>query len=208
MNLEPLYGLRVRTPRLELRLPTEAELVELYELAAAGIHPPEEMPFAVAWTDELTQEAFLAHHHSLRQGWSKECWTLELGTWTDGRLVGTQGIGAEHFARDRVVGSGSWVGRAHQGRGIGTEMRTAVIELAFWHLRAEAVTSAVFEANAASRRVSEKLGYRTTGQDTLSPRGTPQPHLHVRLDRVDWAGASFEVLVDGMEPCLPLFGAG
>ena len=35
MNLEPLFDLRIRTPRLELRLPTESELNELYELAAA-----------------------------------------------------------------------------------------------------------------------------------------------------------------------------
>jgi hypothetical protein len=72
VTLEPLYGLRVRTPRLELRLPTEAELVELYEVAAAGIHPPEEMPFGVAWTDDLTKEAFLAYHHSTRETWTPE----------------------------------------------------------------------------------------------------------------------------------------
>ena len=66
MNLEPLFGLRIRTPRLELRLPTESELNELYELAAAGIHPPGEMPFGVAWTDDLTRDSFLAYHHSIR----------------------------------------------------------------------------------------------------------------------------------------------
>ena len=57
MNLAPLHALRVRTPRLELRLPTEAELVELYEVAAAGIHPPEEMPFAFdSSQDELSSK--------------------------------------------------------------------------------------------------------------------------------------------------------
>ncbi len=48
MNVEPLYRLRVRTPRLELRLPDDDALEQLYEIAAAGIHPPEEMPFGVA----------------------------------------------------------------------------------------------------------------------------------------------------------------
>jgi RimJ/RimL family protein N-acetyltransferase len=208
VSLEPLYGLRVRTPRLELRLPDEDELVELFRLAEAGIHPPEEMPFAVAWTDDLNQESFLAHHRSLRDGWEPAAWTLELGTWEDGQLVGTQGIHAKRFASEHVVGTGSWIGRAHQGRGVGTEMRTAVVELAFRHLGAEAVTSAVFAANTASRRVSEKLGYTVTGRDTMSPRGVPQPHLQVRLDRADWAGAPFAVEVEGLEPCLPLFGAG
>lgn len=206
MNVEPLYGLRLRTPRLELRLPTEAELVELFLVAEAGIHPPDEMPFGVAWTDELTLESFLDYHRSTRDTWSTERWRLELGTWTDGRLVGTQGFGAENFAHDRTVGTGSWLGSEFQGGGIGTEMRAAVIELSFGHLDATAVTSSAFEANAASRRVSEKLGYRIVGEETMSPRGVPKPHLLLRLERSDWHGAPFTLDVLGLEPCLPLFG--
>jgi RimJ/RimL family protein N-acetyltransferase len=86
-------------------------------------------------------------------------------------------------------------------------MRTAVVELAFRELGAVAVTSAAFEASVASRRVSEKLGYRVVGRETLSPRGVPQPHLLLRLERDEWRGAPFEVEIDGVEPCLPLFGA-
>ena len=119
-----------------------------------------------------------------------------------------QGFGANGFAESRTVATGSWLGARHQGRGIGTEMRAALIELAFRHLGADAVTSGAFESNIASRRVSEKLGYRIVGRETISPRGTPQPHLLLRLDRADWAGAPFPVVVEGVEPCLPLFGAG
>ena len=121
MNLAPLFALRLRTPRLELRLPTEAELVELYEVAATGIHPPEEMPFAFAWTDHLTLESFLAHHHSSRETWTPDSWTLDLGTWIDGVLAGVQGIGATAFAENRTIGTGSWLGRRFQRRGVGTE---------------------------------------------------------------------------------------
>ena len=207
MNVEPLFGLRVRTPRLELRLPTEAELVQLYELAAAGIHPPEEMPFGVAWTDDLTQEAFLTHHHSMRETWTPESWNIDLGTWFDGVLVGVQGIGADAFAERRTIGTGSWLGRRFQGSGVGTEMRTAVVELAFRELGAATVTSSAFESNAASRRVSDKLGYRLVGRDTMSPRGVPKPHLQLRLERDEWRGAPFPVEIDGVEACLALFGA-
>ena len=207
MNLEPLYALRIRTPRLELRLPTEAELVELFKLAAAGIHPPEEMPFRTAWTDDLTKEAFLAYHHSSRETWTPESWTFDLGTWVDGVLAGVQGIGADAFAENRTIGTGSWLGSHFQGSGVGTEMRTAVVELAFRELGAAAVTSAAFEANAASRRVSEKLGYRIIGHETMSPRGVPKPHVQLRLDRSDWGGAPFSIEVEGLAPCLPLFGA-
>jgi len=208
MNLEPLYQLRIRTPRLVLRLPTETELVELFEVAEAGVHLPEEMPFAVPWTDGLSRDGFLAYHRDMRESWRPELWTLDLGTWANGVLVGVQGIGADAFAERRTVGTGSWLGAAHQGSGIGTEMRAAVIELAFAYLGARVVTSAAFEANAASRRVSEKLGYSIVGRESLSPRGTPQPHLLLRLEREQWMGARFPVEVDGLDECLELFGAG
>ena len=42
----PLLGLRIVTPRLELRLPSGDELAELAELAAEGVHAPDRMPFA------------------------------------------------------------------------------------------------------------------------------------------------------------------
>jgi RimJ/RimL family protein N-acetyltransferase len=207
VNLAPLFGLRVRTPRLELRLPDDAELEELYEVAAAGIHPPEEMPFGVAWTDDLQRASFIAYHRDSRASWQPEAWKIDLGVWADGRLVGVQGIGADEFAVKRTIATGSWLGAWHQGSGIGTEMRAAVLELAFAHLRAEAVTSGAFDANLSSRRVSEKLGYRVVGRETLSPRGTPQPHVLLRLDREHWRGPPVAVEVEGVAPCLPLFGA-
>ena len=207
MNLEPLSGLRLRTPRLELRVPDEAELELLYEVAAAGIHPPEEMPFGLAWTDDLTREGFLDYHRSLRESWSPASWKIDLGVWSDGELVGVQGIGADAFAEERTAATGSWLGARFQRRGIGTEMRAAVLELAFGPLGAVAVTSSAFEANAASRRVSEKHGYAVVGRNTMSPRGVPQPHLLLRLDRANWRGAPFSVEITGAEECLPLFGA-
>jgi RimJ/RimL family protein N-acetyltransferase len=207
VTVEPLYDLRIRTPRLELRVPRDDELEDLYAVAAEGIHPPEEMPFGVAWTDDLSLETFLAYHRGLREAWTPESWKVDLGTWANGALVGMQGIGADGFAQSRTVATGSWLGGRHQGQGIGTEMRAAVLELAFGHLGAVAVTSSAFESNLASRRVSEKLGYTVTGRETLSPRGTPKPHLLLRLERSDWRGPPVPVEVAGAEPCLPLFGA-
>ncbi len=207
MSAEPLYGLLVRTPRLELRLPTTDELEQLYDVAASGIHPPEQMPFGVAWTDSLSHDPFIAYHRHLRESARPESWKLDLGVWAAGELVGAQGIGADDFAAKHTVATGSWLGARHQGRGIGTEMRAAVLELAFGHLSAEAVTSGAFETNLASRRVSEKLGYRVVGHETMSPRGTPEQHVLLRLDRADWAGAPVPVRIEGVEACLALFGA-
>ena len=164
MNVDALYELRLRTPRLELRLPAPEELEALYTVAAAGIHPPDEMPFAVAWTDDLTREGFLDYHRHSLTSWTPRSWKIDFGTWVEGVLVGVQGFGATGFAESRTIATGSWLGARHQGRGIGTEMRAALIELAFRHLGADAVTSGVFEASIASRRVSEKLGYRIVGR--------------------------------------------
>src|SRR6266851_4003442 len=45
----PLLGLRLITPRLELRLPSDEELSELADLAAESMHEPGSMPFLVSW---------------------------------------------------------------------------------------------------------------------------------------------------------------
>ncbi len=67
MNVASLCDLRLRTERLELRLPTDDELVELFRVAERGIHPPDEMPFAVAWTDDLRLDAFVEFHRNERR---------------------------------------------------------------------------------------------------------------------------------------------
>ena len=204
-----LYGLRLRTPRLELRLGSHEELVELAGLAERGVHPPEEMPFAIAWTDRIGKpdflEGFLAFHEGALSSWTPEDWTLNLLVWERGELVGTQGMLAERFAEQPVVNTGSWLGREHQRRGIGTEMRAAVLELAFGGLGARRAESSWLEGNEASRRVSEKLGYVAVRERTQSPRGTPVTDHVVAIGRDAWR-CPVEVEIDGLDPCLPLFG--
>src|SRR4051794_27279372 len=73
-----LTRLRVRTPRLELRLATVAELHRLYEVAAAGIHDPDVMPFGVAWTDDLAEDSFVEYHQGRLSHWSPDDWNLDL----------------------------------------------------------------------------------------------------------------------------------
>jgi RimJ/RimL family protein N-acetyltransferase len=207
MDISPLFGLRLRTPRLQLRLPTYRELVELRELARAGVHPPEEMPFAVAWTDEpYSEEWVVGFHEQQREAWRPDSWDLELGVWTNDELAGVQGLFAKDFAETRAVGTGSWLGQRFQRRGIGTQMRTAVLELAFRELDAEVAKSGAVEGNVASLRVSEKLGYRVVGTGTVSPRGVEVEHTDVELRREDWR-PPFAVELEGLGSCLPLFGA-
>jgi RimJ/RimL family protein N-acetyltransferase len=181
-----LRALRVRTPRLELRLPTREELVALADLARAGIHPPERMPFYVPWSDRAQlpefSDEFVAHHVDGLAAWSDDAWTLNLAAFHDGRPIGIQSL---RRAGD-AVDTGSWLGAAWQDRGLGTEMRAGALELAFRGLGYPAATSGAFVDNPQSQRVSEKLGYRVVGRATHAPRDEPVEELLYRLDRDDW----------------------
>jgi RimJ/RimL family protein N-acetyltransferase len=205
MDLTPLFGLRLRTPRLELRLPGSEELDELREVALGGIHPPEFMPFTVAWTDDPELAEFRAYHEMRRREWRPDEWHLELGVFLEREPAGVQAVESRDFAGTRTVGTGSWLGRRFQGRGVGTEMRTAVLELAFRGLGAHVARSGAVDGNFASLRVSEKLGYREIGRGTVAPRGVELQHTDVALRREDWR-PPLAVEIEGLEPCLPLFG--
>jgi RimJ/RimL family protein N-acetyltransferase len=206
VNLEPLWDIRVRTPRLELRLPTEEELVELFRVAEAGIHPPEEMPFYVPWTDDLSLDAFVEFHRGAWEAWRPENWSLNLIAFLDGHPIGSQGVDGESFTARREVVTGSWLGAPHQGKGLGKEQRAGVLELAFGGLGAATALSGSFAHNVKSQRVSERLGYRLTGTRTMLSRGEPVEHYDYRLDRADWR-SPVPVEVTGLEAALPLFGA-
>lgn len=206
----PLYRLVLRTPRLELRFPDEARLSELADLAVAGVHDPAVQPFAAAWTDRPsagTARDVLQWHWSTWAAWQPGKWELGLVVIADGRVVGTQSVGATNFAVLREVGTGSWLGRALHGQGYGTEMRAAVLELAFAGLGAEYAVSEAFADNHASYAVSRKLGYRDDGIQRLMVRGAPVVGRRLRLDRAGWAAArTVPVTIDGLDECREMFG--
>ena len=141
-----------------------------------------------------------------RADWRVQEWHLELGVFVEGEPAGVQAVESKDFAGTRTVGTGSWLGQGFQGRGVGTEMRAAALELAFRGLGAQLARSGAVDGNVASLRVSEKLGYREVGRGTVAPRGVELPHTDVALRREDWR-PPFDVEIDGLEPCLPLFGA-
>jgi RimJ/RimL family protein N-acetyltransferase len=187
-------------------LPTDDELEELYRVAEAGIHPPDQMPFHVPWTDDLNRSDFFAYHRTQWREWTPDKWMCDFVTFRDGRVIGSQGIGAERFARDRTVSTGSWLGRASHGRGYGTEQRAAILEFAFRGLRARAATSGAHSDNVPSQCIAAKLGYRVTGANTTTPRGKPMFNYHYRIEHGDWR-CPIPVEIEGLTPALPLFGA-
>lgn len=207
----PLFDLRLRTPRLELRLPTDDDLLALVKVAREGIHGPTATPFLIPW-DELPSPAFersfLLHWWVSRGSWKPENWTLALTVIAGGRPIGIQDLMAKDFSHRRSVSTGSWLGQAYQGHGYGTEMRAAVLGLAFEGLGARAAESGYVAGNAASRRVSEKLGYLPNGEGTVAPRGEPLAEHLVRVTPQTWRRDLVPVTIENLEPCLGLFGAG
>lgn len=206
----PLYDLRLHTPDLELRLPTEPELVALCGVARAGIHDPAVMPFLVPWTDKPSprfEREFMAHHWSARAAWSPQRWSLGLAAFHDGEPIGCQTVEASQFAVLREVATGSWLGKAFQSRGFGKQMRAAVLHLAFAELGAVLARSSAFLDNPASRAVSLALGYRDNGVSRHVRRGEPAEDGHVVLTRESWRERRFcEVAVAGLETCRDMFG--
>jgi RimJ/RimL family protein N-acetyltransferase len=207
----PLFGLVLRTPRLELRLPSPEQLAALAELAEEGVHDPAVMPFVTPWTDlppGPRGRSVLQYQWQTWAALTPQRWRLELAVLADGQPLGQQGIGAQDFAVTREVATGSWLGRRHHGRGVGTEMRAAVLHLAFAGLDARWAISGAASDNLASIAVSRKLGYADDGADTHAVRGQIMIDRRFRLDRAAWeAHRSVPVEIEGLEPCRELLGA-
>jgi RimJ/RimL family protein N-acetyltransferase len=206
----PLASLELVTPRLRLHVPSPAELDELAALAAAGVHEPQRQPFTVAWTDgepEAVARRVLQYAWGTWSRWAPEDWSLWLAVVHDGTVIGSQEVSGRDFAVRCEVSTGSWLGRKFHGNGFGTEMRAAVLHLAFAGLGARCAVSGAYLDNAASLAVSRKLGYREDGIESHSVRGAEATMRRLRLTRADWqAHRSAEVRIDGLEACLPMFG--
>lgn len=209
-DIFPALGLRVTAGSLELRGLDDDDLVALARLAAEGIHEPERMPFLHPWTDAPAEElplSFLHYHWRIRAEWSRTSWDLNLGVWSDGELVGVQGLRTESFPVTRTGETGSWLGRRHQGRGIGTAMRRAICALCFDHLGFAEVTSGAFVDNPASLAVSRKVGYRDNGRRRLERRpGELAINQSLVLTPEDFRRGPEPVEVEGAGPMRRLIG--
>jgi RimJ/RimL family protein N-acetyltransferase len=197
----PLWGLRVRTPRVELRY-LDDELLPAVLRAADDVFGEGPSQFSVDWTSVPLPRR---HWDHLRWVWrcraetGPESWTLSMAVLVAGEVVGVQDLRAEHFAELRSVSTGSWLARRVQGRGIGTEMRRAALHLAFDGLGALEAHSEAFSANAASQGVSRALGYEPNGVARALRGGTPDLAVRFRMDAAGFARIRrADVVVEGL----------
>ena len=206
----PVFGLRLATPRLILTPLRDDDLVETVDVILAGIHPADRMPFAMPWTDAPREELIpntLRYYWTGRGACRPESWTLPFVVRRAGAVIGLQELSSTDFAVRRTVDTGSWLGAAHQGDGVGTEMRSAVLQFAFDHLKAQRADSAAFLDNPASLRVSEKLGYRPDGTVVAQRRpGERAIDQRLTLDDDRFVRPGWDVQVRGLPACRAFFG--
>lgn len=206
----PVFGLRLATPRLTLAPLRDEDLAETIDVILGGIHPADQMPFGMPWTDAPRDELItntLRYYWSGRASSTPDSWTVPFSVRRAGAVVGLQDLSGKDFAVTGKVGTGSWLGAAEQGRGVGTEMRSAVLQFAFDHLKAQRADSVAFLDNPASLRVSAKLGYRNDGTFVLQRRpGERAIAQRLTLDDGHFVRPGWDVQVRGLPACRAFFG--
>ncbi|WAB84474.1 GNAT family N-acetyltransferase [Microcella daejeonensis] len=188
-ELWPAAGLRVRAGDLELRWIDDELALDLAELAGAGIHDEGAMPFNHPWTRgpaRAVARSVLTFQWAARSQVGPDRLVLELGVLVDGRPVGVQSASGDHWSVLRELETGSWLGRAHQGQGIGTRMRALMLHLCFEGLGAESVVSGAFTDNDASTSVSRRTGFETDGVTRVVREGAAAMQTRYRMDRARW----------------------
>jgi RimJ/RimL family protein N-acetyltransferase len=201
----PLFDLSIRTPRLELRYPDDELVLQSVELSKRGIHDPGWMPFGVPWTDTPSpafERSSFQHHWQNRATLTADKWNLPFVVLIDGEPVGLQGCHADDFGKTRVAHTGSWLGRAFQGQGIGKEMRAAVLHFLFEGLGADRCLSGAWHDNKPSLGVSRALGYVENGEDIVLRRDAPDRQIRLLLTREVWeARRRDDIEIIGLDAC-------
>ena len=167
----PAFGLDISCGPLRLHGLRCEDIPDITEVAAAGIHGPDFLPFLVPWSEYPRDELAL---NSARFYWSSfasftpETWHLNLVVRWNEEVVGMQDVFARtDFRKTRALETGSWLGSRFQRHGIGTLMRQAGCVFCFDHLGAEVMRSGFIEGNLSSAGVSRKVGYVANGRRRL-----------------------------------------
>ena len=185
----PLFDLEVRTPRLTLRYLDDTSTGDVLAVAKRGVHDPAVMPFTTPWTDlpspQMEQEA-MRFYARTRADVRPATWNLQFAVVADGEVIGACDVMASAFPALRQFTTGSWLGREHQGRGLGKEMRMACLTLGFEGLGAEFALTGLWHDNQASLGVTRSLGYVEEGRRRELRRDQPDEIVGFRMGRDHW----------------------
>jgi RimJ/RimL family protein N-acetyltransferase len=206
----PFFDLVVCTPRLELRYPDDELALKVAELTAEPIHDPASMPFSIPWTDtpvaDLPRKS-MQHYWLTRASLAPDNFSLMMAVLVDGEVVGVQDLMAADFATTRVFKTGSWLTRRVHRRGIGKEMRAAILHLGFEGLGGQTALTSAWDDNEPSLGVTRSLGYEPNGFEIGMRRDAAARMEHFAMTRERWLERRRDdITISGLEPCLPLLG--
>jgi RimJ/RimL family protein N-acetyltransferase len=204
----PLMDLRLATGDVTLRPMTGEDVGPLAHVLPGDVEQNPIFPSYGGRDGRLARGTTLqqTYWHSLGT-WRPESWSLPLTVSVEGTPVGVQTLEADEFAARRTVDSSSWLTTAARGRGIGKQMRLAVLALAFDGLDAEVAETSAWHDNAASLGVSRSLGYVDNGVYTHADRGRVDEMRRMRLTRSAWLQYRHaDVRIEGLAACRPFFG--
>ena len=212
MSLYPPLDVRVVTPRLELCGATDELLERLAPFVRAGKATADPPP----WDDPnafYEPDPEVRVHQWLRGIWRgrgtvrPDAWRLNFVVIAGEEAIGMQDLIGDEFDSFGTVESSSWVSSDVRRRGIGTEMRSAILHLAFEGLGAEEAHSEAAVDNVGSNGISERLGYERNGTAWATHDGQPVLGQRWRLGRETWAAQRRnDIAMSGVEKCRAALG--
>ncbi|MGW0231545.1 GNAT family N-acetyltransferase [Actinopolymorpha singaporensis] len=207
----PPLNAQVHTPRLSLLGATDELLERLVPTVRRGVATAPPWPFDDPMS--LYKDSPEREWSWLRAVWAgrgrvtDSFWRLYFVVVVDGEPVGMQDLVGTDFASFGTVHTFSWLDPDLRGRGLGKEMRQAVLQLAFDGIGARYAGSDAFFDNHASNRVSQALGYERNGNDWDTRRGEPAEIHRWRLTREQWSkNRRDDIELVGVAECLPVLG--
>jgi len=208
----PPLDVRVSTPRLELHGATDDLLERLAPLIrsdkAMADPPPWDDPCAFYEPDpDVRVRKWMQGIWRGRGTVSPQRWRLYFVVIVDGEPVGQQDLTGDEFDAFGTVETTSWVSTDARQRGIGAEMRSAILHLAFEGLGAAEAHSEAAVNNTGSNRVSQRLGYERNGTAWATHQGEPVLGQRWRLGRETWATQRRDdIAMSGVEECRATLG--
>jgi RimJ/RimL family protein N-acetyltransferase len=182
--------LRIETPRLTLVGASDEALLRLLPVVREGVVGADEKPFddpMSLYADNPERELrWMRNIWRGRASVSPEYWRLYFVVMVDDEPVGMQDLIGVDFEALGTVTSFSWLKPRARAAGIGTEMRSAILHLAFEGLDAKEAGSEGFTDNRASNRVSEALGYEPNGTNWATRRGERAELQRWVISRARW----------------------
>jgi RimJ/RimL family protein N-acetyltransferase len=207
----PPLNLEVRTPRLSLLGATDELLEQLVPIVRAGVGDEAPFPFddpISLYEDNPRREwAWMRAIWRGRTRIDEAYWRLYFVVVVDGVPIGMQDFIATDFAALGTFTTFSWLQPSTRHRGIGTEMRSAILHLGFAGLAAREALSEAFTDNGPSNAVSRSLGYEPNGTTWATRRGDPAPLQRWTLTRESWERTRRDdIELVGVDACLPVLG--